>query len=56
MENNNWAPTDKEKDYIRLIMSMCIDCLRTPSRGPKERSGFTENLRLIAISIDNIQE
>jgi len=47
-----WQPTSKEAQYVKLIMSMCADCLM--HRGTVDRATFTGNLRMIADQLDQI--
>jgi hypothetical protein len=47
-----WAPNSKEAQHIRLIMSMCTDCLMRG--GTVNRASFTRNLRMIADQLDQI--
>jgi hypothetical protein len=47
-----WQPTLKEEQYVKLIMSMCTDCLM--HRGTVDCATFTGNLRMIADQLDQI--
>ena len=47
-----WQPTSKEAQYVKLIMSMCADCLM--HSGTMDYATFTSNLRMIADQLDQI--
>jgi hypothetical protein len=47
-----WEPTENEKRYLQLIISMSVDCCM--GRGTQDRRTYTDNLRVCANQIDEI--
>lgn len=48
-----WSPNDEEQKYIKLIVSMCVDCLSI--RGTDNRQTFISNLENIARLMETIK-
>ena len=50
-DRDRWQPTPNEEQYVRLIISMCTDCLM--HNGTSDCATFTGNLRMIADRLDH---
>ena len=45
-----WKPSEEEKKYLELLLSMVTDCLL--GRGTEDEKTFLANLKLIANRMD----
>lgn len=51
---NDWQPDTKEQAYLRLVMSMSLDCLMC--KGTSTAATYTKNLRMIADQINEYNQ
>jgi len=49
-----WKPDLTEQKYIKLVMSMSVDCLM--NKGTNTAKAYTQNLRTIADLIDEYNQ
>lgn len=49
-----WKPDEKDSEYLRLVMSMSLDCLM--GKGTSTAGAYTKNLRAIADIIDEYNQ
>ena len=50
----NWEPDITEQKYVKLVMSMSMDCLL--GKGTDTPKAYTQNLRMIADQIDEYNQ
>jgi hypothetical protein len=46
-----WQPTSKQKEYLKLVISMSADCIM--GKGTDTLKAYTKNLRMIADQIES---
>jgi len=51
---NSWHPSEKENEYLRLVLSMTGDCIL--GNGTVDRHTYTSNLIRIATAIDKLED
>lgn len=49
-----WQPDAEESKYVRLVMSMSLDCLM--GKGTTTPAAYTKNLRMIADQLDEYDQ